>query len=149
VSKQPSDAVWTSVQQFPDLWSRLTTTGGAHHVERRPGSDRSIDVGNVIHADSLVLGLPVAMNNVVTTVVEGRMFHMSVRAVGARFESEVEASIEPWPEGTLLVWRQGYPESRLLSRWTARVLARREAEEASRILELWASEVRLRRVDAT
>ncbi len=130
---------WQSVQRFPEIWDRLATTGGVHQVIKRDGKSRSIDVGNAILADAVVLGIRLRMRNVVTSMVEGRMFHLSVRALGGRFESEVEACIEPFSEGTLLVWRQGYPDGRLLSRLTSRLFASREAEEAKTILDLWAA----------
>jgi hypothetical protein len=133
-------AVWGSVQRFPDIWSRLGTTGGAHHVSRLGDATRDIAPGNVIVADAIVFGIRVGMQNVVTTVVEGRMFHLSVRALGGRFESEVEASVESFPGGALLIWRQAYPDARLLSRLTCRLLRSREAEETKRILDSWVAE---------
>jgi hypothetical protein len=81
------------------------------------------------------------MTNVITAVEDRRMFHLSVRALGGRFESEVEASVLPWPEGTVLLWRQGYSNGQLLSWLTSRFLWPREASETKQIVDLWAAEV--------
>jgi len=132
----PGDA-WRSVQRLPEIWDRLTTTSGGHRIVKHGVTSRTIDIGNVILADAVVLGVRFGMKNVVTTMVEPRLFRLSVRALGGRFESEVEACVEPLSAGTLMIWRQGYPDARLLSRLTSRVLASREAEEAKKILDLW------------
>jgi hypothetical protein len=134
------DAVWRTVQRFPQIWSRLSTTTGEHRIVKRDDGARSIDVGNLIRADAVVFGIRVAMENAVTAMVEGSMFNLSVRALRGVFESEVEARIEPFDTGTLLIWRQGYPDARFLSRVTSRLLAFREAEETKRILDSWAAE---------
>jgi hypothetical protein len=85
------------------------------------------------------------MRNKVTHVAPLDRFHLSVRALGGLFESEVEAMIRPYtrdPERTLLVWRQGYPLVNPLSRLTAVVLRGREAEETRTIARLWAELLR-------
>jgi hypothetical protein len=130
---------WGSVQRFPEIWSALATTAGAHRLTPTPGSTRDIDAGNVIEADAVVYGIRFAMRNVVARVEEGESFQLSVRAVGGRFESEVEARIDDLSSQTLLVWRQAYPRARLLSLLTAVLLARREADEARQILDRWAA----------
>jgi hypothetical protein len=130
-------SAWRSIQRFPALWSRLATTGGEHRIVKRDVDAADIAVGNVICADAIVLGTRLAMANEVTAIVDGERFQLSVRALGGWFESEVEARIFPWPEGTLLIWRQAYTRRRLASFLTARVLSRREENETRRILELW------------
>jgi hypothetical protein len=132
---------WASVQRFPEIWSRLATTSGAHRLTRAAGRTRDIDVGNVIQADAVVYGVRLGMRNVVVRVDEGESFQLSVRALRGRFESEVEARIGDLQGRTLLVWRQAYPRARVLSLLTATVLARREADEAAQILDRWASEL--------
>src|SRR5205823_5766953 len=70
------DVAWASIQRFPAIWSSLPTTKGTRTVVRAPGATSDIAVGSVIHANAVVFGAPVPMRNIVTDVIEGRMFHL-------------------------------------------------------------------------
>jgi hypothetical protein len=77
------------------------------------------------------------MRNVMSAVVPPHTFHLSVRALGGWFHSEVEAQVTPQPGGTLLLWRQAYPLGNLMSRMTVGFLGGREAAETRKVLALW------------
>jgi len=136
----PEEA-WRSIQRFPAIWSRLSTGGPERTIVRAQPDSPDIALGNTIVGKAIVFGIPLEMRNVVTKVDPGRAFHLSVRVLGGGFESEVEAEVDPFDAGTLLSWRQAYPNARRLSRLAARVLRKREADETKEVLESWAAEL--------
>jgi len=137
---------WESFQRFPSIWENLKTTGShERRVIKKNLQDPEIAVGNVIQAEAIVFGVPIKMENTITHLVYQDMFHLSVRALGGRFESEVEAKIQSCgPNQTLLVWRQGYPQGNILSYFTSHVLRGREGKETKAVMSLWAKEVESR-----
>jgi hypothetical protein len=149
VARVTVDEAWASVQRFPEIWATLATAANARHVVKARPDARAIDVGNIILADAVVFGLRLRLRNEVTRLVECDHFQLSVRALGGRFESEVEARVRRWSasrvgapsERTLLAWRQAYPAARLLSFAVARLIRAREATETREILERWYASV--------